>query len=42
MIDHQHLEQRETLRTIKVIAFIALALSFCLAVAWFMKGLASQ
>jgi hypothetical protein len=42
MIDHQHLEQRETLRTIKVIAFIALALSFCLAVAWFMKGWASQ
>jgi len=36
-IDHEDLEKRETLQTIKILALFALAIACCLAAAWFLK-----
>jgi hypothetical protein len=37
IIDHTHLEHRESAKTLKVITLMILVLSACLAVAWFLK-----
>jgi hypothetical protein len=37
VIDHAHLENRESIRSLKVIAFFILALCACVAVAWFLR-----
>lgn len=36
-IDHSHLEKRESLQTLKIIALFALAIACCLATAWFLN-----
>jgi hypothetical protein len=37
IIDHAHLDQRESARTLMVLAMFVLAICVCLAVTWFMK-----
>ncbi len=41
-IDREHLDRRETLTTMKVLAWIVAALCACLAVAWLLKDWASR
>jgi predicted ATP-dependent serine protease len=36
-IDHAHLEKRESLQTLKILALFALATACCLAAAWFLN-----
>jgi predicted RNA-binding Zn-ribbon protein involved in translation (DUF1610 family) len=37
IVDHQHLERRETAKTLWIIMLFILAFCACLAVSWFMK-----
>ncbi|MEO7099874.1 MAG: hypothetical protein ABI162_10970 [Luteolibacter sp.] len=36
-VDHDHLDRRETVKTLVIIMMFILAFAACLAVAWFMK-----
>jgi hypothetical protein len=41
-IDHTHLEKRESLKTLQVLALFALAICCCLAAAWFLTDWISR
>lgn len=41
-VDYEHIGRLETLHTLKIIGLALLVLSFCLAVAWFMKDWISR
>lgn len=36
-VDHQHVDRRETAKSLWIIAMFILALGACLAVTWFLK-----
>ena len=42
IIDHAHLDQRESARTLMVLAMFILAICACLAITWFMKDWLSK
>lgn len=42
IVDHQHLERRETVKTLWIIMLFILTFCACLAVSWFMKDWGSR
>jgi len=38
LVDHKHLEWKETTRTIRLISYAILAISLCVLVAWFLQA----